>query len=175
MKNGTEAKVAKLPKCAICDAEALYDARTKSGQWGYLCHLHFLKERCELGTGRGQILVPDGKKRVKATTGGLWDAPWSWVDAKGPSIQDRISKAYIETFSALVHELAPDLCDTKLVDQADIAYTFGILMADEAIDSARDKVTDCECPEELGGYHASFANGWAAAMSSQAKAVKIKG
>jgi hypothetical protein len=47
-----------LPKCDLCDKTALYDARTKSGPWAYLCPDHWSSETYgQLGTGYGQKLM----------------------------------------------------------------------------------------------------------------------
>lgn len=52
--------------CQVCPGEekltALYDARTPSGRWGYLCATHFASLGCRLGTGFGQRLVLESEK-----------------------------------------------------------------------------------------------------------------
>jgi hypothetical protein len=61
----TETTVAALPTCDVCKAlqydepkEASYDARTRSGQWAFLCEDHFeLHGLGKLGVGFGQRLV----------------------------------------------------------------------------------------------------------------------
>ena len=46
------------PKCDLCQdgTEAVYDAKTKMGPWGYLCQAHFDKYGVGLGLGKGQKL-----------------------------------------------------------------------------------------------------------------------
>lgn len=46
-----------LPNCDICGAEALYDAKTVQGPWGYLCESHFRSMGVGLGLGKGQKLA----------------------------------------------------------------------------------------------------------------------
>lgn len=54
--------VAKLPTCDICkyednvpDVEAMYDMRTRTGQWANVCEAHFRSHtNRRLGTGFGQ-------------------------------------------------------------------------------------------------------------------------
>ena len=51
------AYVDKLPKCDLCNRTAEYDARTKSGAWGYLCADCWSAHTYgQLGTGYGQKL-----------------------------------------------------------------------------------------------------------------------
>lgn len=59
MKDGTEARVAKLPPCDIDPSHgpAGYDAKTTEGPWGYLCEPCFAVHGVGLGTGLGQRLV----------------------------------------------------------------------------------------------------------------------
>ena len=52
------------PMCALClmtntQQWAVADAQISNGQWGYVCDAHFRFHRCELGTGRGQLIVID--------------------------------------------------------------------------------------------------------------------
>ena len=56
---GTVIRMSELPKCDICGGEAHYDAKTVSGQWGYLCNFHYLTTAMygTLGVGMGQKLV----------------------------------------------------------------------------------------------------------------------
>lgn len=63
-KNGTEAIVARIPDCDIHKYDkkqpgvpAEYDARSRRGQWGYMCQKCFDDEGAKLGTGYGQRLV----------------------------------------------------------------------------------------------------------------------
>jgi hypothetical protein len=57
--SGETSRVAKLPKCALCDALASFDAKTRSGPWAYLCDEHFEQHGYGLGHGLGQRLVLD--------------------------------------------------------------------------------------------------------------------
>ena len=53
--------VDELPDCNFCTGTnptpAKYDARIHGGSWGYVCQTHFMAFGCELGTGKGQMLV----------------------------------------------------------------------------------------------------------------------
>ncbi len=58
---GTQVKVSKLPSCDICkhngvDRPAYADA-SLGGTWGYVCRDHFDMLGCQLGVGKGQVLV----------------------------------------------------------------------------------------------------------------------
>lgn len=55
----TEARVARIPKCNFCGAEAQYDFKTVNGQWAYGCEEDYQAYRLYqiLGTGMGQKLV----------------------------------------------------------------------------------------------------------------------
>ena len=46
----------KRPDCDLCGDPAYYDAKTKSGPWGYLCEEDYeeVKAHGSLGTGKGQ-------------------------------------------------------------------------------------------------------------------------
>jgi predicted RNA-binding Zn-ribbon protein involved in translation (DUF1610 family) len=44
-------------RCDICRKEAVYDARTRSGQWAHLCENCFRAVGIGLGTGKGQKLI----------------------------------------------------------------------------------------------------------------------
>ena len=60
-------EVARLPKCQAtqgCNAEARYDIRTWTGQWGYACPVHYplMRASIDLGTGRGQYLYLAGEE-----------------------------------------------------------------------------------------------------------------
>ena len=51
-------EVTRLPRCQWCLREAHYDARTRSGRWGYLCGEHFRQHGPgRLGIGLGHRLV----------------------------------------------------------------------------------------------------------------------
>lgn len=57
-----EVRVAELPDCDYCltyrrKVPALYDGKTKSGPWAYMCKRHFGAYGVGLGTGKGQRLV----------------------------------------------------------------------------------------------------------------------
>lgn len=60
----TSVKVKALPDCDICKyveqretpAKASFDGKTVTGQWGYMCSLHFGSHGVGLGTGLGQQL-----------------------------------------------------------------------------------------------------------------------
>jgi hypothetical protein len=52
------------PLCSLCkmtadDVYAVADAMVSNGQWGYVCPAHFSYHRCELGLGKGQLLIID--------------------------------------------------------------------------------------------------------------------
>jgi hypothetical protein len=44
-------------ECDFCGDPALYDGRTLSGQWGYMCEACFNKYGVGLGIGKGQRIV----------------------------------------------------------------------------------------------------------------------
>lgn len=67
---GEIAWVDKFPKCDICGKVARYDARMKSGRWGYLCDDHFKKHGVGLGTGKGQELKLRLTECVMSEAGG---------------------------------------------------------------------------------------------------------
>jgi hypothetical protein len=87
---GDTAYVLKYPDCDICKheqdriTEAHYDGQTLTGQWGYMCEVHFASRGTGLGTGKGQRLivgekpVPTREERRKqvqqAAQDGDWDA-----------------------------------------------------------------------------------------------------
>ena len=53
-----EVNVPELHKCQICKwRDALYDAKTKSGRWGFLCEYCFQEHGIGLGLGKGQKLI----------------------------------------------------------------------------------------------------------------------
>jgi hypothetical protein len=55
---GRSVQVSVLPKCDFCNETAKYDARTKVGQWAYMCTECFKKHGVgKLGTGYGQEFV----------------------------------------------------------------------------------------------------------------------
>jgi hypothetical protein len=58
---GKEAIVARIPDCDIHKPEkvpAVYDARTYTGQWAFVCQEHFESHtEGALGTGYGQRLI----------------------------------------------------------------------------------------------------------------------
>ena len=57
--NGTEVYVQELPMCDFgCGRQALYDGRTVTGQWAYMCESCFKQYGVGLGTGKGQRLIP---------------------------------------------------------------------------------------------------------------------
>lgn len=55
----TEARVARIPKCNFCGADAEYDFKTVTGQWAFGCREDYEAYRlyANLGTGMGQRLV----------------------------------------------------------------------------------------------------------------------
>lgn len=55
----TEVVVDELPKCSFCGRPALYDFRTRNGQWAYGCQFHYsiYSMFLTLGTGKGQRLI----------------------------------------------------------------------------------------------------------------------
>ena len=57
IKKNYEVEMEKAPKCDICGAEAKYDAKTTTGQWGYLCPNCFMMYGVGLGLGKGQKIV----------------------------------------------------------------------------------------------------------------------
>lgn len=56
-------EVTSLPNCDLCHLigetrPAHYDAKLPSrGYWANVCRCHFEREECELGLGKGQMLV----------------------------------------------------------------------------------------------------------------------
>jgi len=56
-KEGTEVEMDELPRCNFCNKAAMYDGKTKSGSWAYMCEEHFKMRGVGLGIGRGQRLV----------------------------------------------------------------------------------------------------------------------
>lgn len=58
-------EVSKFPKCDLCGKEALYDAKTVEGPWGYLCHSCFTFHGIGLGTGLGQRLILKKREETK--------------------------------------------------------------------------------------------------------------
>jgi hypothetical protein len=63
----SETYVTKYPDCDICKyeqdriTEAHYDGQTLTGQWGYMCDVHFASRGTGLGTGKGQRLIVGDK------------------------------------------------------------------------------------------------------------------
>lgn len=57
MKDKTETKVIRIPKCDFCEAEASFDGQTNMGPWAFMCDEDFKWHGVGLGTGRGQRLV----------------------------------------------------------------------------------------------------------------------
>ena len=63
----TTARLTTLPDCDICKMvhdpikPAKYDGKTISGQWGYMCHKHFLLHGVGLGLGKGQRLITESE------------------------------------------------------------------------------------------------------------------
>ncbi len=51
--------MSRLPSCNIrgCRNSARYDARTRSGRWGFLCKGHFARYGVGVGLGLGQFLL----------------------------------------------------------------------------------------------------------------------
>ena len=61
--NSKEVKMYRLPKCALCDKKAGYDAASHDGRWGYFCQQHWEEYTPQrLGLGLGQRLVSDVEK-----------------------------------------------------------------------------------------------------------------
>jgi hypothetical protein len=60
MKDHTEVKVSKLPKCDFCDKCAHYDGKIMMGIWANMCDVHFKSHGMGLGLGVGQKLILDG-------------------------------------------------------------------------------------------------------------------
>ena len=56
-KELTEIKVSEEKMCDICGEPALYDGRTKTGAWAYMCHKCMSLHGVGLGTGKGQRLI----------------------------------------------------------------------------------------------------------------------
>jgi hypothetical protein len=72
----SETYVRSYPDCDICKyeqnrtTEAHYDGRTTSGQWGFMCEVHFASRGLGLGTGRGQrLIVGEEPEMTKAERG----------------------------------------------------------------------------------------------------------
>jgi len=61
MEKHKEVKVPHLPNCDFCPKEALYDGKTKFGDWAYMCQNHFNLYGIGLGLGRGQKLILEEK------------------------------------------------------------------------------------------------------------------
>jgi len=61
----TAVEVTTVPKCDVCGTEAHYDARTHTGQWGYLCEAHFRTMGVGLGLGKGQRLVVTDTRAIE--------------------------------------------------------------------------------------------------------------
>jgi len=61
---GYVARVPRIPSCDIrwCSRDAVVDARTVYGFWGYLCYPHFMSLGVGLGIGKGQVLVLDSEE-----------------------------------------------------------------------------------------------------------------
>ena len=64
--DGVVTQVAMIPDCDVCKyvhnktgVQAIADAKTDGGRWGYVCAEHFVTESCTLGLGRGQLLRVD--------------------------------------------------------------------------------------------------------------------
>ena len=56
--------ISKIEKCDICDCkitDVVYDGRTKSGPWAWMCEKCFHEYGVGLGTGLGQKFM-DGRK-----------------------------------------------------------------------------------------------------------------
>ncbi|AOE44856.1 hypothetical protein BI084_gp44 [Gordonia phage Terapin] len=49
-------EVDEIPKCAFCGIPAVYDAKSTTGPWGFMCQKHFEKHGIQLGLGWGQRL-----------------------------------------------------------------------------------------------------------------------
>lgn len=63
LMDGVVTGVVALPDCDMCKyvhdktgVQAIADAKTDGGRWGYVCAEHFVTEHCSLGLGRGQFL-----------------------------------------------------------------------------------------------------------------------
>ena len=77
-RNGTTTHVLSLPDCDLHKyalnqpgIPAKYDARTNTGQWGYVCEQHFQSDTSgQLGTGYGQELIvgapPERDRKAEA-------------------------------------------------------------------------------------------------------------
>ena len=65
----TTARVSQFPKCDLCKdsdifktpEDAQYDGKTTSGQWAYMCPVHFLSNGVGLGLGKGQKLITESE------------------------------------------------------------------------------------------------------------------
>lgn len=94
----TTATVESLPACDIHgDHPAAYDARTRTGQWGFLCEAAFREHGVGLGTGKGQRLRLRDDHHLASLTAacaacGVWpdgldeesNALVSWLDVDEP-------------------------------------------------------------------------------------------
>jgi hypothetical protein len=60
--NWEVSEVAEIPNCDYCtlDRAAEYDAKSKFGNWGFMCQHHFEIHEATLGLGKGQKLVKVG-------------------------------------------------------------------------------------------------------------------
>jgi len=47
----------RLPNCDFCKEQALYDGRTVTGVWAYMCSKHYMSYGVGLGAGKGQRLI----------------------------------------------------------------------------------------------------------------------
>ena len=70
----TEAYIAKLPDCQICEVEDLqteipaeYDGKTIMGPWANMCAAHFASHGVGLGTGKGQKLIVGENQTLSKT------------------------------------------------------------------------------------------------------------
>ena len=52
-------KMSKIPKCDFCKEQALYDGRTVTGVWAYMCSKHYMSYGVGLGVGKGQRIMLD--------------------------------------------------------------------------------------------------------------------
>ena len=59
MNDHTTAEVFRIPDCDLCPpgTPAVYDAKTNTGPWAYLCQHHYERFGLQLGLGWGQRLV----------------------------------------------------------------------------------------------------------------------
>lgn len=64
-ETNTEVVVEVIPLCDLCFSSrtpAVYDGKTKSGPWAYMCEPHFHQCGVGLGVGKGQRLVLRGSE-----------------------------------------------------------------------------------------------------------------